>query len=150
MIFDIGWLPALHVIGIILWMGGLFVLTRHAGQNAQLAAGDPAREAFSVYERKSYYMGVLPGFLLTLVTGLWMLFEAPAQFLEADGPWGATFHIKLTLVVVLIAADQFFHFKMRKLHADGTGSKGAFMAAHGIVGLCFIAIVLLMKVRFMT
>lgn len=142
-----GWLLGFHIIGLILWMGGLFTLTRHVGMHAELS--DKPRPELKAYESKGYLMGSLPGLILAVGTGLWMLFSNPALYLKADGPWGTTFHIKLLLVVILIVIDQIFFFKMRKLHQSGEGKRGGFMAFHGVIGLCFIIIVLLMKARFM-
>lgn len=142
-----GWMLALHIVGIILWMGGLFMLTRHVGMHVTRETGPD--DDLKVYETKSYYMGALPGFFLTLATGLYALFQNPQLYLKADGVWGATFHAKLTLIVVLIIADQFFHQRMRRFHHKGDGSRKLFMAIHGIVGLCFIAIVFLMKGRYL-
>lgn len=143
------WAQALHVIGIILWMGGLFQLARHLGQHAKLE-DESAREAFAEWERKTYYIVVLPGLLLTLGTGLHALFDLGfGHYLNADGPWGPTFHLKFLLIAILLGADQFVHFKMRSLHDDGEGSSGPFMAVHGLVALFFIVIVLLMKMKLL-
>lgn len=145
-------LVALHIIGIILWMGGLFMLTRHVGMHSELDS-TPQKD-LKVYESKSYYMGVLPGFLLTLVTGLWLFIHGYGQgvkhYLSIDeGAWGTTFHWKLMLVVLLIAVDQFFHMRMRRFHQKGEGKRKLFMAVHGITGLLFIVIVLLVKGRYL-
>ena len=141
-----GWIVGVHIVGIILWMGGLVTLARLLGHHAGLPSAE-AREALITFERKSYFFAVLPGFVLTLLTGLYLLISAPKLYMAADGPWGATFHLKLTLVLVLIGLDQAIFWKMRKLHADGEGSRGFFMAAHGIVGLLFIVVVLIVKSR---
>lgn len=143
------WMPALHLIGIILWMGGLFQLARHLGQHARLEES-AAREAFAEWESKTYYIVVLPGFLLTLFTGLYALFSKGwGAYLNPDGFWGPTFHLKLLLIVILIGADQFLHYKMRRLHDGEDASAGLFMAIHGIVALFFIGIVLIMKLRLL-
>ncbi|QDG51206.1 hypothetical protein FIV42_10780 [Persicimonas caeni] len=143
-----GWMASLHIIGIILWMGGLFMLTRHVGTHVSRETG--VDEDLKVYESKSYYMGVLPGFFLTLATGLYALFLNPKIYLSVDeGVWGSTFHVKLMLVFILIVADQFFHQRMRRFHNKGDGKRKLFMAIHGIVGLCFIIIVFLMKGRYL-
>lgn len=139
-----GWITGFHVVGIILWMGGLVTLARLLGHHSGLDSVE-ARESLISFERKSYFFAILPGFVVTLLTGIYLLLSAPKLYLAADGPWGATFHLKLTLVLVLIALDQAIFWKMRRLHADGEGSRGFFMAAHGIVGLLFIVIVLIVK-----
>lgn len=151
MLFDT--LVAVHIIGIILWMGGLFVLTRHLGMHVEEEEGPV--ESLKVYESKTYYMSVLPGFFITLATGLYLLLEkggslGVSYYLDPnDGAWGSTFHVKLLLVFILIVADQFFHQRMRRYHFKGDGKRKAFMAIHGIVGLCFIVIVLVMKGRYL-
>lgn len=140
-----GWLVGLHLIGIIMWMGGLFGLTRHAGMHVELE--DAPRPALSLYESKSYFMGSLPGMILTVGTGLWLLMGNPGFYLKVAGVYGSTFHVKLLLVVILIVIDQAFLFKMRTFHKNGLGTRKLFMALHGSIGLGFIIIVLLMMSR---
>ena len=143
------WLIAFHIIGIIVWMGGLATLSRLLGHHASLESAE-ARAALVTFERRSYLAAVLPAFLVTLGTGLAMLMaNGFGHYLKADGPWGGTFHAKLTLVVGLIVADQLVFAKMRKLHRDDQGSRAFFMAVHGITGLAFMIIVILVKTRIL-
>ncbi|MFB6262322.1 MAG: CopD family protein [Bradymonadaceae bacterium] len=138
-------LRAAHIIGFILWMGGLFQLARHLGMHADL---EETRDELASWETSTYFGTVLPGLLLTLGTGLWLFVSrGPEQYLNTDGPWGATFHLKLMLVVILIGIDLFVQFRMRRLHRSGEGNRGLFMALHGVVGLCFIVIVVAVKTR---
>lgn len=141
------WLVAFHIVGLILWMGGLVTLARLLGHHAGLDSKE-AREALVGFERKSYLMAILPGFLLTLITGLVLLVskgDGISFYLSPDGPWGGTFHAKLTFVVLLIVFDQLVFAKMRKLHKTDEGSRGFFMATHGIIGLLFIFVVILVQ-----
>jgi len=141
------WLRAFHIIGLILWMGGLFQLARHLAYHADLPA-DERPDSLADWESSTYYFTVLPGLLLALGTGLYaMVSTGFGHYLDADGAWGATFHAKLLAVVILLGADQFVHFKMRSLHESGDGGRGPFMAVHGIVGLLFIVTVLLVVTR---
>lgn len=143
------WLQSFHIIGIIVWMGGLATLSRLLGHHASLESPD-ARAALVQFERRSYLAAVFPAFLVTLGTGLAMLIvNGFGHYLKADGGWGATFHLKLTLVVGLIVADQLVFAKMRKLHRDDEGSRGFFMAVHGITGLVFMIIVILVKTNLL-
>jgi uncharacterized membrane protein len=135
------WLRAFHIIGLILWMGGLFQLARHLAYHADLSP-DERPDSLADWESKTYYFTVLPGLLLALLTGLYaMISTGFGHYLDADGPWGATFHAKLLFVVILLGADQFVHFKMRSLHKTGEGSRGPFMAVHCVAGWLFIATV---------
>lgn len=143
------WLLALHVVGVILWMGGLFQLTRHLGMHVEQANGE-AVEALAAYESKTYYFVVLPGLLLSLGTGLYALFSLGFGSYLASEAWGGTFHLKLMLVAILIAGDQVVRYKMSQLHETGEGNRGFFMAVHGTVGLFFILIAFVVKTRLFT
>jgi uncharacterized membrane protein len=133
-------------------MGGLFLLSRHVAVHTGIE-GDKPNPIWKDWESKAYYFGVLPGMLLILGAGVglivWGITDANmVNYLDPDGPWGATFHLKLTLIVVLLGLDQFFHFKMRKFHKTGEGGKGAFMAVHGVTAIMFVAISFLAVYRF--
>lgn len=136
------WIVAIHVIGVILWMGGLFTNTRHSGMVADFDDPNDVPQELFDFEWSSYYFAVFPGFLIAAGTGLYLLLNNASSYLNADGGWGTTFHIKLTLVVLLIIVDQYYHYKMRLLHSENEGSKGIFMMLHGVAGLLFIGIVL--------
>ncbi|MEZ4462862.1 MAG: CopD family protein [bacterium] len=139
------WLAATHIVGLILWLGGLITLARLLGHHVSLTSKE-AREALVPFERKSYFMAVLPGFLLALGSGLTLLvMNGPKIYFAPGSAWGMTFHIKLTLILVLIVLDQLIAAKMRKVHREDTGNRGFFMATHGIVGLLMIVIVFMVK-----
>lgn len=141
---------AIHLIGIILWMGGLFQLSRHLGQHAKLEkSAEATRSAFADWERTTYYFVSLPGLALTLGTGLYALLSNGFAFYLTGDTWGGTFHMKLLLVVILIGADQFLRYKMTRLHDEGDGESGPFMAVHGLVALIFILLIIMMTTRFL-
>lgn len=140
------WLLAFHIVAIILWMGGLFQLSRHLGIHTAEADGE-AIDAFVDYEYKTYYFVVLPGFLVALGTGLYMLVSKGFGHYLASDVWGGTFHLKLLLIALLIGGDQTVHYQMRSLHESGEGNRGLFMAVHGLVALFFIVIVVAVKTR---
>ncbi len=139
------WILALHVLGIVVWFAASLDLSRLLGHHAKigLKAGEPLKS----YEIKTYFFAGLPGFLLTLATGLTLLFQNAGMYLDAKGVWGTTFHIKLTLVAVAIIVDQFSLFKMRKLHKGIEVKRGAFMTAHAILGSILIAVILLVMAK---
>ena len=139
------WLVATHIVGLILWLGGLITLARLLGHHVSLTSKE-ARDSLISFERKSYFVAVLPGFLLALVSGTALIMmKGPALYFAPGNVWGMTFHIKMTLVLVLIVLDQLIAAKMRKVHTDDTGSRAFFMATHGIVGLLMIVIVFMVK-----
>lgn len=144
-------LLALHIIGIIVWMGALMMLSRLLGMHCELEAPE-ARAALERFEHRTYFWAVVPGGLLTLGTGFTMLFfkgASAGHYLQPDGPWGATFHLKLTLVFVIIVFDLLVMQRMKKLHRDDEGTKRVFAVLHGMIGLAFIVIVLAVKTNFL-
>ena len=89
------WLLALHVLGIVLWIGGLLAAT---GVLAQSAAADAAiRAAVAQPARKLMRLLADPGAALAIVAGGWLL-SADAMGYFAQ-PW---FQTKLVVVVGLI------------------------------------------------
>lgn len=141
-----GWLKAIHLIGMVLWVGGLFYLTSHLGSHAELESQE-AKEAFRDIERSAYYYVALPGFLIVLVTGLFGFVSAGvSHYLDTARTWGSTFHVKLTLVFLLIVIDQYVHYQMRQLHRGEEGSRPLFMGLHGIFGLLFMLVIFIMQV----
>ncbi len=99
------WIKALHIIFMVTWFAGLFYLPRlfvyHS--TATDAAGI---ERFKIMERKLFYGIMTPGAILTLIFGVWLWLGY-----SFNGTW---LHIKLALVIVLIA----YHIYCGKLLMD--------------------------------
>lgn len=143
------WILGFHIIGIIVWTGGLVTLARLLGHHAALEAPE-ARQALVRFEHRSYFWAILPGFLLALGTGVSMLLlKGFGHYLAPGGHWGGTFHAKLTVVVLLIVFDQLVLWKMRKLHRDDEGTRGFFMMAHGVIGLLFMMAAILVETNLL-
>jgi len=91
------WLKAWHLIGMVTWFAGLFYLPRlyvyHAMSNDQTSI-----ERFKVMERKLFFGITTPAGILTLVIGLWMLYDY-AWLAFGNHLW---LHIKLALLGVLV------------------------------------------------
>ena len=91
------WVKAFHIIFMVTWFAGLFYLPRlfvyHAESNDEIS-----NERFKIMERKLFYGITTPGGIITLILGLWMLYEyawtAYQSVLWLD--------VKLALVAVLI------------------------------------------------
>jgi len=103
------WVKAFHVIFMVTWFAGLFYLPRlfvyHAMTDDAISI-----ERFKVMERKLFYGIMTPGGIITLLLGLWMLFDY-ALVSYTDSLW---LHIKLLLVGVLII----YHIYCWKLVRD--------------------------------
>lgn len=94
------WLKALHIIAIVTWFAGLFYLPRlfvyHATTNDAIS-----NERFKIMERKLYRGIMMPGMIMTIIFGGWLLLQYDRVFLSML--W---MQIKLALVATLIL----YHF----------------------------------------
>lgn len=92
----ISWLLALHILGIILWAGGLLAATAVLAQGAAAESG--ARAAVAQAARKLMRLLADPGAALAIVAGLWILSQdAPSYFAQR---W---FQTKLVVVIGVVA-----------------------------------------------
>lgn len=105
------WLKALHIIFMTTWFAGLFYLPRLFVYHAMTESDDSISiERFKVMERKLFYGIMTPGAVLTVLFGLWMLWDYAWVAYSAMG-W---LHIKMVLIVVLIG----YHMWCGKLLID--------------------------------
>lgn len=91
------WIKALHISFMVTWFAGLFYLPRLFVYHA-MSTDDISRERFKIMERKLYYGIMTPGAILTIVLGLWMLFDY-AWAAYGRQPW---LHAKMLLVLLLV------------------------------------------------
>lgn len=138
---------ALHVVAVVIWIGGLVacavVATSKTGD--EKTRGAIAR---LVYRRLA-----APGFGLALLLGLarlvpgWKSATVDANGIVAGGyakaPW---MHVKLTLVVVIIVLDQLVGARIRKMERDGANAGPIGMLAL-VALLCAIGAVIMVVVR---
>ncbi|MDH3537555.1 MAG: CopD family protein [Gammaproteobacteria bacterium] len=102
------WIKAFHIIFMVAWFAGLFYLPRLFVNHA-MAEEDDVKARLALMERKLYRF-ITPWMLLTIVFGLWLLFDyawaAYSQML-----W---LHLKLLLVAALVG----YHFYCGKIFRD--------------------------------
>ena len=91
------WVKAFHIIFIVTWFAGLFYLPRLFVYHA-MSDDSISNERFKIMERKLYYGITTPSAVLTVVFGVWMLWDYAWVAFSKTG-W---LHAKLTLVVILI------------------------------------------------
>ena len=99
------WLKALHIIFMVTWFAGLFYLPRLFVYHAQ-STDRLSLERFKVMERKLFFGIMIPGALLTILSGAWLWLGY-----GFSGGWLAA---KLVLVAVLVA----YHLYCGKLLVD--------------------------------
>ena len=96
---------SLHIIFMVTWFAGLFYLPRLFVYHA-MSDDRPSIERFKIMERKLFFGIMTPGGVLTVASGLWLWL--------GWGFYGGWLHVKLLLVLVLIA----YHIWCGKLLAD--------------------------------
>ncbi len=91
------WVKAFHVIFMVTWFAGLFYLPRLFVYHAE-ARDEISNERFKIMERKLFYGITTPGGLITVLLGLWMLYD----YAWASYQHMLWLHIKLALVAILL------------------------------------------------
>lgn len=135
-----GWLIGFHLIGVVLWMGGLLAFSRILGYHAKELPS--ARPRLTFVEGRLNYLVAVPGAVLTIVFGVWLAWEHGMGWFRV-ALW---LHIKLALVAATVAIHAVLsvkHWQIRRAHPEAPLSRALFAALHGTVGLLLIAIVLL-------
>ena len=102
------WLKAGHIIFVIFWMAGLFMLPRYFVYHQEAAAGSPEAAAWIERERKLLKIILLPSIIVVWVLGILL---ATSQHLW-DQPW---LHAKLFLVLLLSGYHGYMAGYARKL-----------------------------------
>lgn len=103
------YVKALHIAFMVTWFAGLFYLPRLYVYHA-MAEDEISQERFKIMERKLYFGIMTPGAVLTLLFGIWLLWDYAWVAFSSSG-W---LHAKLFLVFVLLA----YHIHCGKLLRD--------------------------------
>ncbi len=90
------WLKAGHIIFVIFWMVGLFMLPRFFVYHQEAAPGSPENSAWAEREARLLRIILWPAMVVTWVLGLALAYSTGA-YLQG---W---FHVKLALVLTLTA-----------------------------------------------
>ena len=102
------WIQAAHVIFVIFWVAGLFMLPRYLVYHQEAAPGSPEERLWETREAKLRQIILTPGIL-----AVWGLGIALATI---GGHWGAGWlHAKLLFVVALSAYHGFMVGYSKKL-----------------------------------
>jgi putative membrane protein len=110
------WIKAFHLIFVISWMVGLFYLPRLFVYHSELQPGSSEDKLFQTMERKLMRIIMLPAMILTIILGLWL------SHIYGFKNLGGWFHIKMTLVLVLV----YFHHFLGKRRKDFTLGKNKY------------------------
>jgi putative membrane protein len=101
----------LHIVFMVAWFAGLFYLPRLFVYHTLAPADDRVgRERFKTMERKLYWGIMTPSAVLTVGFGLWLWL--------GYGSTGGWLHVKLALVLVLLALHAWFGLLLRDFAHD--------------------------------
>jgi uncharacterized integral membrane protein (TIGR00701 family) len=135
-----GWLIGFHLIGVVLWMGGLLAFSRILGYHSRELPS--ARPRFTFVEGRLNWLVAVPGAAITMVFGLWLAWQHGMAWFRV-ATW---MHWKLALVGAVVVVHLLLTVKHRQIlraHPAAPMNRAFYAALHGTVGLLLIAIVLL-------
>lgn len=132
---------AFHIVGLVMWLGGLMILTRclKIFSAPFSAESKPVLDGFRNIVKRLLYGFIVPGALVSLVSGLYQLFTVGPDVYMKQG-W---FHSKLTLVAILFVVTFVVAMQVSKAGRGEVLDKGKLMMLHAISSLSLIAIVFL-------
>jgi len=136
------WILAFHVMSFTSWMAMLFYQPRlYVYHREHEKNGASFTDVITIQEEKLYHFIGTPALWATLLSGLLMIYLNPALF--KSGIW---LHIKLVMIILLIA----YHFSLgyfKKKLKDGTCTKsGKFFRAYNEVPTILMIVIVIMVV----
>jgi len=134
------WLRALHIISVVFWMAGMFMLPRYFAYHAEVTPGSPEDRAWIERERRLLRIIVNPSMMAAWLFGIGLL--------SVIGITGGWIHAKLALVVGLTGLHHLFS-RWRKRFERGENRKDSrfYRMVNEIPTLATIAIVILAVVE---
>ncbi len=141
------WVLAFHLLGVVLWMGGVLTFSRVLGYHTREAPS--VRPRYTYLEGRLNYLVTIPGAVITLGCGLWLMSIYGMQWFRV-ALW---MHWKLGLVGAVAVIHLFLTLKQReigRLPPEAPLKRALFAAMHGTLGLLLIAILILACVQPMS
>lgn len=128
------WSKLLHVFSMVLWMGGLLMLTQMLAWQVRQPA--ELQERLHPLTRRLFWAATVPGLVLTWVFGLALVGFKPHLFQQG---W---FHGKLGLAVLLTILTLMLGGAVRRVGQDpGPHHQAArYKALHGLTSLFLLGI----------
>jgi putative membrane protein len=131
---------AVHVIGVVFWLGGLLVLTRLLKMVLlEASLGEESRREVAKMLKRGYFGFVVAGVVLSLGSGIYQLLERGFGYYMAQG-W---FHGKLTLVLILLVVTVIFGAQVKGAAAGRAVKPGVVGMLHGITSGALVVIAFL-------
>jgi putative membrane protein len=131
------WVKFLHVLGVIVYVGGFMALTRLVGHAVKFESEESRRDAYRIY-RRMHMFADWGGLAVAIIFGFILLMQSPNYMKQG---W---FHAKLLFVLLMLVVDVVFSIILfKKLKAEGPQPKRAvFSAIHGIAALILVGMLI--------
>jgi len=140
MYFVRGFVLALHIFGVIFWLGGLLMITSLLARVPE-EVGLP-KERFLGAARGLFESTINLGAAITIILGLLLAMLNPAVLRHG---W---LHVKLFLVAILLFYHVRFYRRIKFLENNPSHSSSReFRVIHGMVSALLIAILVLTMLR---
>jgi protoporphyrinogen IX oxidase len=137
----LGWALVVHILGVVAWIGGLLAASRAFGSQLKDPTAD-GKAALTRLGRKLLRGLAHPGAALAVLAGAALLVIEPAYLQQG---W---LHAKLGLVILLIAVDVWFTFRVSAFEAGrGKLDAGDVRLAHALTWLLFLAIAIVVIIK---
>ena len=138
----LAWLLAVHLLGMVFWVGALVVLTRVLAAHSE-ETNTETRTTLVRIERWVFNRIVHPGLVVTLLAGVALIFTNPDYFLHAN--W---LHAKLLLTILLIGLDLWLYVRAGAQEAGREQMTRSECTAFGAtIVATFLAILILVLVK---
>jgi len=129
-----------HIIGIVMWVGGLIILTRMLtlfSSNSPSSKSNGCSDEARKITRRLYLGWVLPGFVIVVFSGMYQLGVRGMAFYFSQS-W---FHGKAALVLVLFFLTILVGKVVKNVSENVVISKKMVMSLHGLSALILVAVV---------
>ena len=138
----LAWTLVFHILGIVFWLGSLLVVTHLLAYDAESESVE-VHEVLNRLEVKLFKGIAHPGAIITISSGAILISTNPQYYMHA-----AWLHVKLFLVIILIALDVITFIRAKAFHAGKiTLQRKECMMLHGGIALVFIGILIMVLVR---
>jgi putative membrane protein len=137
----VAWMLVIHLTGLVFWLGSLLVVTHILAIHTQEISAE-SRAALGRLEMKLLKGLAHPGAALMVASGSVLLYLQSYALRER---W---LHLKLVLIVVLIALDLRIYFRARGFQAGRIElQRRECRAWHGIIAGLLLAILVLVLIK---
>ena len=137
----VAWALVFHIVGFVLWIGGLLVATQVMASLTRQSSAEVSN-ALARLETKLFKGVAHPGAAITVITGIIVVVLQPDYMRQG---W---LHAKLLLVAIVIALDIIAYVRARAFQSGRIVlQKRECMALHSGIALVFIGIVILVMIK---